>query len=859
MKRKKKHPPTVAYWLLKVFTSDWKNPSLVGDLEEEFYDIAVVKGYTYARVWYVIHVLKSIPKLIKDSNSWGVFMFKNYLTIAWRTIRNHKGYSLINVFGLATGLACCLTIFIWIQDEFQYDQFQVNKDRIFQVYSQMKTANSPSNVFTGSFYPLAQAIKEDIPGVEQACKFRMIPDLPLRYNENTFSNTKIGFADASFFKTFSFPLYGRDAEIKYDDKFSIYLTEATAHKLFGSENPLGKIVKVNNQVDLTVKGVLLDVPPHSSIQFDCVVPFELMFPPNFVVPTHWGGNPFMTFILLNNNIDNAGIEKGITDIFYKYNNKDQTVFDFHLHPFTKLHISPAEGGGLYTTIIIFSIVAVFVLLVACINFMNLSTARSSIRIKEIGMRKVIGATKSNLRNQFLSESILLTIISLIVGLSLVALFLPTFNSIAEKNLDLTSIASLNVIVSIVVITLITGLISGSYPALYLSSFSSVGVLKQKFSSGKGSKLFRNILVVAQFTLTSFLLIGLFTVNQQLSYILSKDYGFQRDNLVIIQMTDQLKNHYNAIKSELKNNSGIVNVTKCAQNPISIGSSVFAVDWDGKDPSQNVSFSFDVVYYDYFETFGMTITGGRAFSNRFPSDIENGFIVNEEAVKTMGLTDPIGKRLRVFSMEGTIVGVVKDFHFQSFQNKIQPFVFMCDPSWDNWMFIKIQPNNVDQSLEYIRTVCGNFEKEIETKTIFFNDALMRHIYTTENQVSRIVELFTILIAFISSLGLLGLTIFVAEQERKEIAIRKTLGSTVIQVVRNLSKDITARILLANLIAFPLAYFATQKLLRMYAYRIDTDWGIYLLTCAGTLALAIITISYHSIKAAIANPVNSLRNE
>ena len=781
-------------------------------------------------------------------------MYLNYLKTALRNILRHKIYTAITVFGLSAGLACCLLIYLWIYDEKQYDQFHENKDHIYQVYNE-----GPGGIFTGSFYPLAKAIKRDIPGIEEATRVSTSSNVLLKYNSKAILNNQIGYADASFFNIFSFPFILGNPQTVFDDKFSIVLTEETSRKIFGDENPMGKVVNVNNRIDLTVRGVIENIPRRSSLQFDCLVPFVLSFPPEYDEPTIWGGNPLATFVLVNNSANLQTVGQKIADTFERYVGPTKSHYVFHLHPLTEMHISPPGEGGLSLTITLFSIVALFVLIVACINYMNLSTARASERIKEVGLRKVIGATKTNLIGQFVGEALVLTVIASLVAIVLVELFIPTFNNIAGKHLTLESILQAKVILAFALITLLTGLCSGSYPALYISSASPVAMLRQKYSSSKGGKIFRNILVTVQFTLVTILVISIITVDRQMDYIQKKDYGFERDNLVTIRMSSQIKKHYEAIRGELMRNSQVENVSKSLQNVINIGSSVQDVDWNGKDPAQTVSFNWDVVSYDYFETMKMKMVDGRAFSREFSSDTVSGYIVNEEAVKMMNIENPVGKRLSVFKKEGTIVGVVKDFHFRPFYSKIQPFVFWCDPDWGSWLFIKIRPENINHSLEYIKSVCRNFEKDYPVDPVFFNEALTKLIYTTEEQVNRITAIFTVLIIFVSCLGLLGLTVFICEQRKKEFAIRKVLGSSSGRILLLLSRDFLRWIVLSNLLAWPSAYIAMRKLLEMYAYRVSPDFSIYIFSGVGTLLLALAVISYQTAKTATANPIDAIKYE
>jgi len=780
-------------------------------------------------------------------------MLTNYMKTTLRHFQKHRLYSLINILGLSTGLACCLLISLWVFDEQRYDQFHEKKDRLFQVYSE-----GASGIFAGSFYPLAQAMKENIPEIEEVTRFSTRPAL-LRYEGKALVNNRVGYIDASFLNMFSFPLLSGSREGIVADKYAIALTEETARKIFGHENPLGKVVSLNDQVDLTVRGIIKNVPKHSSLTFDCLVPFALQFPPTYTDPTHWGGNPLTTFVLLTNTGGLPSVAQKVTTLVQKSIGAIGVSWTFHFHPLARLHLAPPGEDQLALVIRLLSIVALLVLVAACINYMNLSTARASERTKEVGLRKVIGASRMELMVQFFGEALVLTGMAFVVAMFLVALFLPVFNELAGKELTLEALFSGEALLAFALIALLTAMFAGSYPALSLSAMVPAAMLRQHPTSVKGSKLFRYLLVTIQFVLTTIVIISILTINRQTNYIQNKDYGFERENLAMVRMTPQMRRHAATIKSELRRSPQIVNVTSSFQNVIDIGSSVSAVEWDGKNPEQKVSFNWDIVSFDYCETMNMSIVAGRSFSREFSSDTVNGYIVNEEAAKVMNLGDPVGKRLSVFRNEGTIVGVVKNFHFQPFYRTIRPFVFWCDPARASWLLVRVHPEHREGSVEHIRSVCRTFEKDYPIDIVFFNDALTRHVYTTEAQITRISLVFTVLIILISSLGLMGLTLFICEQRRKEIAIRKVLGATSGRMLGLLTRDFLKWIALANLIAWPLAYFAMEQLMAIYAYRASTDFTLYLVAAGGTLLLAFSIICCQTMKTARVNPVESLKYE
>lgn len=787
-------------------------------------------------------------------------MFKNYLKIALRNIQRHKTFSFINIFGLAVGMACCLLIFLWVQDEFRFDRFHVNRDRIHQVYSEMKYQDGRIQVFTGSYYPLAKILKNEVPEVFHALRYEQAANILVRYGEKSTTDNTVGLADPSFFSVFSFPLLKGNVETALTDLNSIVITERMAQKYFGTEDPMGRILNVHGQADLKVTGVIENVPIHSSLQFDCIIPFVWQFGPSGNEPTHWGGNPLCTFILLHENADLTNVAAKIIGIFKKYNPTDKVLVDLHLHPLTRWHLYSPEGGGLIRSITIFSIIALFILIIACINFMNLSTARSATRSNEVGLRKVVGAKKFDLVQQFLGESILLSLITLFLALVLVWLLIPTFNSLMSKQLSLNMLLHPLVMLGVIGIALFTGIVSGSYPALFLSSFQPIQTLKGANQSGATGIIFRRVLVVFQFALSIFLIIGTLVSYRQMNFVRHKDLGYDQKDVLCVRMIGSLQSQYETAKNELLRNPDIVSITRSFQHPVNIGSSVSAIDWDGKNPDESATMNFEYVDYDYFKTLGMEFVDGRSFSKEYSTDLTEAYIVNEEAVRLMGIDSPVGKRLSVFRKEGRIIGVVKNYHFQPLHEPIRPFVIGADPSWSkNWMFIKLKLENLSETVAFIKSTCKKFDADDSIMNFHFLDGALYYSYRAERQIGQFAAYFTILAILISSLGLFGLASFMTQQRTREIGIRKVLGASVPGVVFMLSKDFTKWVIISNIIAWPAAYFVVQKMLQRFAYRIDVGLEIFILSGLIALAIALLTVSFHAIHTAQANPVESLRYE
>jgi len=860
-KYRHKKPPIFAQWILSSLLPDeqWKTP--LGDFEEFYQSLVKERGVFKAKSWYWGQILHLVPRKIIHSVYWWFMMFRNTIKIALRNIRKHKGYSFINIFGLAVGMACCLLILIWVKYEFSYDRFHENRNEIYRTWTRTVYSDGREEVSTGSFYPLAKVLRDECPDVVNAIRWNVQTNALITYQEKRFTNNIVGFADPGFFKMFSFPFIQGAPETALYDKLSIVISEEMSQKYFGAENPIGKILNFNNQVELQVTGVIQDVPKNSTAQFDCVIPFVLSFGQNGAEPDHWGGNPLTTFVLLHENADAEDVSEKITETVLKHVPLPTNMkASMYLQPFARMHLYDVNGGGLIHSITIFSIIAVFVLIIACMNFMNLTTARAANRAGEVGLRKVVGAKKGDLIKQFLGESILISLITLVFAVLLVCLFLPSFNELLSKQLPLSLLLHPIIIAGFLAIAIITGILSGSYPSLFLSSFQPVKVLRSTLGSGAKSALLRKILVVSQFTLSIFLIIGTTFIYRQLHFIKNKDLGFAKENIVNFYMGGEISKQYETFRSELLRNPNILNVTRSLQHPAYIGSSVRALDWEGKSSEENISMNFEYVDYDYIETFGMEMVAGRSFSREFATDLTEGYIVNEEAVKLMGVESPIGKRLSVFRKEGRIIGVVKNFHFQPFNFSIQPFVIGADPSWGkNRMFIKIRPEFTSETLNYIENLSKRFSPDFPVLLRFFADDVMDWNYSTEQLISKIAGYFTFLAILISCLGLFGLASFMAEQRTKEIGIRKVLGASESTVVFMLSKDFTKWVLVSNLIAWPAAYFSVQRLLEKYVYRIHIGIDIFILSGLAALVIALLTVSFQAIRAAQADPVESLRYE
>jgi len=815
------------------------------------------RGRMRADLWLWTEILKSLPGFVHFSLYWRLAMLRNYWLMTWRNIRKRKGHSLINILGLSLGLGLALLIFIWVQDEIRYDRFHERRERIAQVYSQKIYSSGQQLIIKGSYYPLARILEQESPDVATAIRMAFTSGIPVQKEDQVFYNDRICMADPGFFDVFSFSLASGSSVAVFEDIHTIVLTEKMARKYFGSQDPIGQTLTVNSAVDLKITGILHDLPARSSLRFDCLIPFVWMFDGG-KEPEHWGGNPLQTWVLVHPQTDHDAAARRITEIVAKHHPVEGTEETFHLHSLARTHLHSPEGSGLHLTLTIFSLIAFLVLLIACINFMNLSTAQFATRTGEVGVRKALGAKRSELIRQFMGESLIMTFIALWLAFLLIGLVLPVFNHLSDRQLSLSILREIQVVMGCLAIALLTGLFAGSYPAFYLSGLRPVNIFRRRIG-GTGSASFRKSLVIVQFALSIALCICTVVIFRQLNYFQTKDLGFNRENLVTLRIGDDLQTQYDSFKAQLLKNPDILAVSRALQHPMNIASTVSAVDWDGRNPDEKISFNWDYVHFDYFKTLELEIIQGRAFRLDYPTDLEGAYIINRKAATLMGMDDPVGRRLSVFRQDGQIIGVVNDFHFQPLYHDIKPFVFMLRPDLGGNVFLRVRPGNLTGVREFVSGIVKDLSPHHPVNLSSFNDILMEYIYTAEQRMRTAAVYFTVLAVLISCLGLFGLAAFMAEQRTKEIGIRKIMGASAARLVVMLSGDFTKWVLIANAFAWPAAYFISMRLLSRYAFRVRVGLEIFVLCGLAALCIALATVSYQSLRAASADPVQSLRYE
>jgi predicted permease len=785
-------------------------------------------------------------------------MILNYIKVTLRNILKHKGYAFINIVGLAIGMACCLLIAIWVLDELSYDKFHENASTLYRVEENQHYSGRVYHVNVTP-YPLGPALKEEIPEIKEATRVVWAGGMLLRYNENAFFESDARAVDPSFLHMFTFPLLRGDKDTALDSPHSLIISQEIAEKYFGDEDALGKSVSVNNKHDFTVTGVLNRVPHNSYLQFDMLIPYQYLEKEGRT-NQHFGSNSILTFVQLEESATQQQVDEKILGFIRTKLEESRT--DLELMAYTRLHLHAYFGYdktmGAIQYVYIFSVIAVFLLIIACINFMNLATARSANRAREVGMRKVVGALKTHLIRQFYGETVIFALIALVIAVLLTMLLLPAFSNFAEKELSWGVSGIQGILLGLVGITFFTGVVAGSYPALFLSSFQPVKVLKGSLKSGRGAALFRRVLVVFQFVLSISLIIGTTVVYKQLHYMQSKRLGWDKEHVIYIPLRADIRESYQALKDELVKDSHVLGVTGADARPTNIGSNSSGVDWDGKSEEMQVLIGQSVVDFDYIETLKIEMVAGRSFSREHPSDHSKTFIVNEEVAKLMDKESVVGERFRFMGVDGTIVGVMKNFHFKSVKEVIEPLAIIVAPEELRYMLIRLAPGDTTVSLEAIENIWGRVIPNYPFDYRFLDEDFA-WMYRAEGQIGVLLRTFAILAVVVACLGLFGLASFTAEQRTKEIGIRKVLGASVSQITTLLCREFFLLVVIANVLAWPLAYFGMRSWLQNYAYRTELGVVIFVLALGLALLVALISVSFQALRAAMSHPAEALKYE
>jgi putative ABC transport system permease protein len=791
-------------------------------------------------------------------------MIQNFFKIAVRNIARHKGFTFINVIGLAVGLAASLLILLWVQDEFSYEKFNRNAADIYRVEEDQFYSGSRYHV-TVTPHPSGPVWKEKIPEIKDQTRIHpWLPRLLFRYADKVFFETSITAADSGLLKMFSFPFLMGDPATALNSPHSIILTEKLAQKYFGKTNPVGKTITLENKYEFTVTGVMKDLPRNSMFSFHAVLPYSFLKEIG-QYDTSWGDNSIFTFVQLERGTDVKAINKKLTDIVIE--NDPQTNTKFSLFPLLDIHLHGqfgfSETHGPVMAVTIFTLIAVFVLLIACINFINLSTAKATGRAKEIGIKKVAGADQKSMIVQFLLESLLLVAIAMVLALILVSLALGLFNNISGKSFRFEDLVTLKFVIGFIAVGLVAGFISGIYPAFYLSSFKPVKVLKGESMSLKGNGRLRQALVVVQFTLSILITIAAIFMYKQLRFLQNKELGYNKENLICIPMPDNMKSKYYSIKEELQKETLIQGVTASLWNPTMMGSNSGGASWDGKDPAKQVLIGTNGIDYDYLKTLGMQLKSGRDFSKDFASDqvkdTTGNFLINEEVAKLMGTSDPVGKHFRFMGFSGTIVGVLKNFHFKGADQAIEPMAFALVPiTYLRVILVRLTPGNIPGSIKAVEKAWKQIVPEYPLDYTFI-DQDYENLFRSEMRLTALLKYFTILAVIIACLGLYGLSSYSTERRTNEVGIRKVMGAGSFMIMYTLAREFLLPVLISIVIATPLGWIIVKNLLKQFAYRIDISVFVFAGIAIGSVAIALLTVSFQAYKATRINPAEALKVE
>lgn len=793
-------------------------------------------------------------------------MIKNYLHITMRIMRRNLSFSLINILGLAIGMATFILISLWVLNEKSYDTQYPDSENTYRVYTLFKGKDDakPAGVTTPAIIAPLKEFPE-VKSIARLISFKVLANsdvLLKKDNQSSFYESNGYMADSTFFDIFPIPFQKGDAKSAFSEPFSIMISSELAEKYFGKDEPIGKVLKLDNYFDLKVSGVFTGFPKNSHLKIDFIVPITLLKRIGQSIDDNWNYLMLNTYIKLDSKISAADLEKKIRNIHIQKDPKSE--FELGIQPIQKIHLYSAffdfdiivQNAGDIKYVTIFSIIAIFILLIASINFMNLSTARASRRSKEVGIRKVVGSDKFQLIRQFLGESIFMVFIANILAMILVEFALPYFNEFTGKELALNySNPWLYVILTGFIV--ITGIISGIYPAFFLSSFQPVKVLKNAVTSGKRGAAFRKTLVIFQFTIVVFLTVCTIFVYLQSRFLQNKKIGIDKEQVFYFARRGALYSNFDAFKSELLTNPAVNSVCLASDLPVEIRNQESGVTWEGKRPDETAGFAMFFGDYDVLKTFNIQILQGRGYSPEFPADQESSFIINETAVKRMGLKEPIGAKITVLEKKGTIIGVVKDFNFAPLYKPISPMIILYRPMV-NMIFVKFNHGNINQHIKFLENVYKKFNPDFPSDFKYLDQTYLAQ-YKNEQRTGKLLSYFTLFGIAIACLGLLGLVNFFSIQRTKEIGIRKTHGAGNMDIVNLMSSQFAKWVLIANVIACPLAYFAVQKWLEQFAFKIEMVLWPFLVAAAISFMFTLATILYQTVKAANKNPVDSLKYE
>lgn len=869
MKARPLKPPRLGRWLAGRLLPRHAELHGQGDLEEIFHRIARCDGALKAQKWYWAQLWQCLPPLLFHAMTWRLTMIKNYVKIALRNMQRHKGYALINILGLALGLAVSMLIINFILFETSYDKQHVKSDRIFRLALDgtmgANTIVAPiSSALTG---PL---LKEDFPEIEDAVRFANQPDAVVKYKNQQFFENEMLFTDAGVFQMFTLPLLKGDPETALKTAYSIVISREIAHKYFGQDEALGQVLMINDTDAYTVTGVMEDLPRNTHLRYNMLCSMETLYAQNPQAMAAWTPFNYYTYVLLRDGVTPQAVEAKLPALVEHHmaqlmQNMGSRLSLF-LQPLTSIHLhSHLEydtGNGNVMTVYIFAAIALVILAIAAINFMNLATARSAKRAREVGIRKVLGSERKALVTQFLGESLVYALGALLLAFLLLWLSVPLFESISGMDLSMNLTQAPWLIPTYVLLAIGVGLAAGLYPALFLSGFQPVKVLKSRSGKTAGSQRFRNILVVIQFTISILLIISTTIITRQLSFMKTENLGFNKTQVLAVPiLNSSVLASADQFKNEVLQSPDVLSVSLSSHVP---GQTPWLETAIPEGMAENETAMIrDLMADEHFvDVMGLTMVKGRNFSKEIASDREESILINETAARKYGWDHPLGKTLRIRYRDQfitkSVIGVFSDFHMVSLHNAIEPMFIANENRRMRLISMRIRAGAAESALMQIKAIWARFDPNRPMQFFFLDQSFDAH-YREEEQLNTLFSCFTGFAIFIACMGLFGLASFAAEQRTKEIGIRKVMGSSISAIILMLFKDFTQWVALANLAAWPLAYFLMRRWLEGFAYRIEIQWPVFLLSGLGALAVALLTVSSQAIKAATANPVKSLRWE
>jgi len=794
-------------------------------------------------------------------------MFKNRLKLTFRNLIRHKAYSAINILGLAVALACVVLILLWVNHELSYEDFHERADSIYLVLR-----GEEDRFMAPTSGLLASTLITDLPEVANATGYTQLPETEkflMRFEDTYFEET-ISFTDTRFFEVFSFPFLEGSPASALDGPNSVVMTERAAKKYFGAEEALGKTIQMfffGQRMAMHITGIMANIPSNSHFDCEIFVPFQILLPLGIDLDK-WDNQTVRTYILTEEHPDIQELENKIIACEKRYSpNTDLRRLNYRLLPLKKIHLHGKNIKFLVTTgdikyVYIFSAIAFIILMIASVNYMNLSTAQALKRTKEIGIRKVVGASRKALIDQFLGETIIFSFLALLLAVGLAQVFLPAFNQVSGKALKIPYF-DLRFVLAAVCIALITGVLSGYYPSLFLSGLHPAKILKTRSYLGLKGLTFRKALVIFQFSLSIILIISTIIVFKQLLFMRNSSLGYDRNHILCLRMTEDIGGAYDVLRNELMKNTDILGVARTEPLDTNLITNTDGVHWEGKTESEDHDFRVLRADHDFVSTYGITMDEGRFYSRQFMADTKGSYVINEAAARVMGMKSPVGSRFSLWGQKGTVIGVLKDFHFGSFHTFIEPLIVIIPRGQLRNLYLRLisvrfKPGTLESSMAYTEDTWKRLIPDVPFDYYFLDDALNAQ-YRVERRMGTLFRYFTLFAIFIACLGLYGLASFSAEQKIKEIGIRKVLGATVVGVTLMLSKNFLKWVVLANLIAWPISWLVMTKWLQNFAYRTSVDWWIFCLAGALAFGTALVTVSFRTVRAATGNPADALRYE